>query len=399
MKKLPIIACGVALMFLYSLTTTAFSFFVVPVCTDLSFDRGIFTLYLTIMMFTSMITAPLVGYIINRIGIRRFLLIGCFLNAGCLVLFSFCNSLWSFYCVAAVMGLSSTAATNIIAVIIINLWIPENNGTCMGIVMAGTGLGGAIMSIILPDFLNAFGWRSGYLLLAIIWCVLSLLAIILTGDRPNHEYESTPQETDSSDISKHDMNFAQVIHSPAFYLFIAGIFLLTLGGNFLQHMPAYFAELGTTQRISSVIMSFLNFSLMLNKILEGVIFGKVNSTRFTSIFSILFALGFGALLINKLAALFVGAILMSTGMALITVMPPLLASKLFGQQTFPAVWGIISLSISLGKAISSPGWGMIYDKLGSYRPGLIVMSFLLLIAGALLFLAQYCSKRPIMRQN
>jgi MFS family permease len=399
MKKLPIITSGVALMFEYSLTTFAFSFFVVPVCTDLNFDRGIFSLYLTIMMFTSMITAPFVGYIVNRVGLRRFMLIGCFLNTGCLVLFSFCNSLRSFYYVGAVMGLSSTAATNIVAVIIINLWIPENNGTYMGIVMAGTGLGGAIMSIILPYFLNVFGWRSSYILLAIIWCMLSLLAIILTGDRPNHENESTSPKTHSSNISKNNTNFAQVIHSPVLYLFIAAIFLLTLGGNFLQHMPAYFTELGTAQIISGIIMSVLSFSLMLIKILEGFIFDKVRSTRFTSICSILFALGFGAILINKLVALFIGAILMSTGMALIAVMPPLMASNLFGQQVFPAVWGIISLVISLGKAVSTPGWGMLYDKLGSYRPGLIVMPFLLLIAGALLFLAQYCSKRPTMRQN
>jgi cyanate permease len=171
-----------------------------------------------------------------------------------------------------------------------------------------------------------------------------------------------------------------VLYSPAFYFFIAGIFLLTLGGNFLQHMPAYFTELGTTKIMSGVIMSVLNFSLMLIKILEGVVFGKVRSTKFIFIIVLFFTLGFGALLINKLVLLFVGAIFMSTGMALIAVMPPLMASKLFGQQAFPVIWGIVSLAISLGKAVSTPGWGMIYDKMGSYRPGLIVMPFLLLRA-------------------
>ena len=61
------------LMMAMSLTTTALSFFVGPVCEALNIGRGSFTIYYSIMTLTGAGAIPILGQIINKRGVRGIL--------------------------------------------------------------------------------------------------------------------------------------------------------------------------------------------------------------------------------------------------------------------------------------------------------------------------------------
>lgn len=92
-------------MLTMSLLSTALSFFVAPVCEDLGFGRGSFTLYYSLMVASGAVSASFLGTYMNRKGVRGVVLVsGVWCGLGFLGL-SFSSQLWMFYILGAAMGL------------------------------------------------------------------------------------------------------------------------------------------------------------------------------------------------------------------------------------------------------------------------------------------------------
>ena len=93
------------LMVTMSLLSTALSFFVVPVCSDLGFGRGSFTLYYSLMVAAGAVSASFLGTYMNQHGVRGVILVsGIWCGLGFLGL-SVSSHLWMFYLLGAAMGL------------------------------------------------------------------------------------------------------------------------------------------------------------------------------------------------------------------------------------------------------------------------------------------------------
>ena len=63
------------LMLTMSLLSTALSFFVAPVCEDLGFGRGSFTLYYSLMVAAGAVSASVLGNHMNKHGVRGIILL------------------------------------------------------------------------------------------------------------------------------------------------------------------------------------------------------------------------------------------------------------------------------------------------------------------------------------
>lgn len=395
-KHITAVVGAIALMFAYSLSTSAFSYFIAPVTGELGFERATYAMHLTIMTLVSMVVTPFVGQLLHFKGVRCLLILSGLLSSGCLIAFSFCSTLWSFYLVAAIMGISYSTGTNLAAVIIVNFWFPKNNGTILGIVMAGAGLGGIVMSIILPPFLNAFGWRYGYLLLAGIWCCLTMSAAFFSGGQERGSGDVDAQNgVQSIESFEKGALFSQAIRSCTLYFLIVGVTIFTVAGVFVQHLPAFYTEMGLSDTQSGTAMSLFNLLLAFFKMAEGSSFERIGAAKFTIIISIMFSISFWILLNNNAPALFLGIIFFSAGCAYSTIMPPLFTARLFGHRSYPKIWGAVFFGFNLGKAIGVPLWGMVYDHAGSYSPGMLIIPYFILAAGVILLLSLVINKHSL----
>ena len=107
------------LMMAMSLTTTALSFFVGPVCNALGFGRGSFTVYYSLMTATGAFSIPILGQIINKRGVRGILAVSAFWVAAGLWAFSLSGALWVFYAAGAGLGLFGTSCVSLCANVIV----------------------------------------------------------------------------------------------------------------------------------------------------------------------------------------------------------------------------------------------------------------------------------------
>ena len=356
MKKLsfyrPAIACFVAMMSL-ALVTSGLSFFVSPVSEALGVGRGNFSFYYSLMAVSGAIAAPSLGKLVGKTGVRSLLLLsGMWVGVG-LVLFSFASSLWMFYLLGFAMGLiGSGCAMLCVNVVLQKSYDAKTVSALTGIVMSGSGVGGMVLSAVLPGILENLGWRNGYRILGVAWLGLTQ---------------------------------SQMLRLPQMWMLVLEAAILAAVGGVQQHCPALLAGLGYETAAVAGMMSLMTAALAVGKIGLGTMFGTAG-VRVGGVVAIGVYLGGLALFaVGGLDTL--ALVLTAVGIGVYTTLLPLVTRRVFGSYSFAAAWGVVQLGGSLGGFVGVPVWGAVYDTVGSYAPALI---------GAVVLLAVICGSHWVL---
>lgn len=347
------------LMMAMALTTTALSFFVGPVCEALDIGRGSFTIYYSIMTGSGAIAISFLGQVINKKGVRGVLTISAFWIAAGLFGFSFSGSLWMFYVVAALMGLFGTSCISLCAnVIVQQSYSSARASSLLGLVMSGSGVGGMIISIIVPGLIERLGWRMGYRFLGVCWMVLVLGALVLLGKMEMSGgigQRKTPAE---------GMTRAEALRSPKMYLMVLVIFALTAGCGIQQQLPSVLGGYGFDTAAVGSMVSLFTGALAVGKILQGMLYSKLGAVKGGYVMVAVYAVSY--LLLRNVALIYPALIALAFGMGSVTTLMPILTRYAFGAREFASIWSILSTASSIGSLIATPLFGIIYDATGTY---------------------------------
>lgn len=366
------------LMMAMALTTSALSFFVGPVCDDLGLGRGSFTVYYSIMTATGAAAIPVLGQVINKRGVRGILLLSGIWVAVSLTAFSVSNSLWMFYAAAAFMGLFGTSCVSLSAnVIVQQSYSSAKASSLLGLVMSGSGVGGMIVSLIIPGFIDRFGWRIGYRAVGLSWLLLLLAALLLLG-KMEMSGSVGQRRTPLGGMTR-----AEALKSPKFYLLMVLIFILTAGCGIQQQIPSLLAGFGLETAAVGGMVSFFTAMLAVGKIAQGMVYSKIGPVRGGYLVIAVFAVGY--VLLGR-QMVYPGLIALAVGMGCVTTLMPILTRLACGDREFAGIWSILSTASSIGSMIATPVFGMVYDATGSYGPAMAVMPGLLGISLAALWL-------------
>lgn len=375
---------GACLLMLSASAMSCLSFFIEPVTSELGYTRSTFTLYMSLITFANIFTMPLLGNLFSKIGARKLIAISGVVCSTGLVALSFSTSLLSFYISGLLFGLLLPSITMLGPVVLVNSWFEKKKGLLMGIVMSLSGLGGAIGGFLMPMFISNFGWRSGYLLLSVIFFLLTVpSAIFLIRNTPESvgllpygavedntklKINESVQPAEKKEIQ--GMPFSKAIKSNQFYLLYIGIALLAITISFFQHIPAYFIDRGLTPVLTGRLMSISMLALIFTKIIIGTLKDKFG-TIITMILCYGLLLAFFIILpIASNYNLFILCmIFISFGSGTLTVLSPLITSDIFGQKEYTRIYGVIGTAAAVGMTIGTPFWGYIYDKTSSYNLG------------------------------
>lgn len=367
------------LMMAMSITSTALSFFVSPVCDALGIGRGSFTIYYSIMTAAGAFSTSFWGQHINRRGTRGLILLcGLWCAAG-LMLFSFASSLWMFYLIGGLTGLTATSCVSLCAnVIMQQSYSGDQAAGLLGIVMAGSGVGGMLFSMILPGMIETFGWQMGYRFLAVCWLVFVWSAFFILGK------QKVEVSIGRASLPVDGMSRAEAMRSPDLYLLIAVIMILAACCGILQQIPSLLEGMGFSSGQVSAMVSFMTAALAVGKILQGGLCGKIGIRRGIYIMVAIFAVSFPMLMVKSI--IYPALVALALGLGIPTTLMPTVTRFAFGAREFAAIWSMLATASSVGSFISTPLWGMVYDMTGTYTPALIVSSVSLVIALGALFL-------------
>ena len=375
-------------MMAMALTTTALSFFVEPVCDTLGVGRGSFTVYYSIMTASGTLAIPVLGQVIQKRGVRIVVAVSAIWVGLGFLAFSVSGALWMFYVAGGSIGMFGTACVSLCASVIVQQsYYGSRASGILGIVMAGSGVGGMAVSLILPGLLVELGWRWCYRFLAVCWLILGFSALALLGQGKR---KAAAHQVTSSD----GMTREQALRSPKLYLLIAVSFILSAACGIQQQLPSVLSGYGFVSERVGIMMSVFTAALALGKIGQGLFYGRIGAVRGGMIVTGIFAVSFLLLLFPSVAV--PGLAALAIGMGTATTLMPILTRITFGNREYAAIWGILSSASNAGALVATPLFGLAYDLSGSY--GRAMMAAVPALAGALALMG-LCFREKTLDRN
>lgn len=371
---------SVLLMIAYGFTNNTLGYFILPVTEDLGCSRAAFNLYFTIMSLVTFAVTPFYGYLLQNDCEKWILTAGAILGSASFLLFSCAKNIEVFYIAAGLIGLVQGGATSMTTVVLISRAFHEKSGLATGITMTGNSICNGIMSLIIPSLIERAGWENGYRLQAALWGIMLLAALILA---KNRKAETVQKDSDSPERPA-DSLLEKKAYKRTIVVFNACVVVLSMFMVFLQHMPAFFTEMGASVRQAGFIMSLFSMFLIACKISLGAMFDRFGAVKTTWISLISFAVSFWIMLHGGMIFLCIGSLFTAFGMASITVLLPLITKYTFGAESFTSIWSSVSMAMIFGTAMGSPAWGLVYDGTKSYKPAVLCVPVLVLLITALL---------------
>ncbi len=367
------------------------SLYLTAITDALNLPRGAFSLNDTLRYFTTTILNMFFGNLVYRFGIKKLICAGF----SCLIIFalinSFATNLFSFYMGSIFLGIGLSWTTTTMASVIVNKWCKTNKGTITGVILAANGIGGAIAVQVLSPIIfqegNPFGYRISYHLVSIVLAVVLLLIILLYKENPKGENEKTiipAKKHKTRGDGWVGMDYAIAVRKPYFYLailcmFFTGMALQGLSGVALPHMY----DIGIDVAFVATISSISGLLLTVSKFSTGFLYDRVgmrismNICFFCSFISII-----GLVLITNTplgyAIALIRSFFGSFALPLETVMLPLFAMELFGNKEYEKFVGVFASASTAGFAIGSPLGNICFDLLGNYNLAFYIFGAMLI---------------------
>ena len=341
-------------MMAMSLTSSTLSFFVAPVCSDLDISRGSFSLIFSLMTVAGALTNPVLGQRAGKKGVRGILLVCAVWGCVSLNVLSLSTNLWMVYGAGFLLGLFGTSCVSLCAnVIVQKSYDAGRASSILGLVMAGSGVGGMIFNIIVPTVMASSGWQMAMRVMGFGWMGLILAAAALLGR------EKQPERHGSAAGIGLGMTRAEALKSPKLYMLIGVIVVITAACGIQQQQPSLLGSYGFEAGQVSLMISVQTAVLAVGKIGQGMLYGRLGVRRGGCAMLLVFAAAFLILLIPALA--WPGLVVMALGLGIYTTLLPLVTRQVFGTREYAAIWGLLATCGSVGTIVANPLWGSVYD--------------------------------------
>ncbi len=366
----------------FSISSNCFSLFIVPICRDLGFLRGQFSIAQSMLSLGGVVASIFSGRVFSRFGILPVMRISAALTALIYFLQSTVSTIPGFCAVAFLIGFFNCFGTFVPVSLLIGRWFTERKNTITGIAMMGSGFGTSLFNTVANALILSFGWRSAMRMLTLIMGTVSLGTDFLLLKEAPEDFGS-PEETAAQ---------ADAGSGPGRLPFFAGrripvaamcIAMSFASGVFLTTLQPHLQDIGYSQTYAAHLFSAGMITMAVGKILHGMIIDRFGVRVSNTAISLTASLGLLGLLTYSGAF---SAFLICTGMLFITslnvVGAPALAEALGGQENKTFFLGKLSACINGGYMLAPFVYGAVYDRVGSYSPmywvaiGLLLFSLL-----------------------
>ncbi|MDP2954225.1 MAG: MFS transporter [Chloroflexota bacterium] len=155
-----------------------FSAFFKPIMKDLALSYAATSLAYSLQRLEGGIMAPLVGFLVDRVGPRKLVFAGSAVVGIGFILLSQVNSLLTYYGAFVILSAGMGAASYGIGNVVVANWFRRRVGRALGLVAIGFGLSG-IMVPLLVWLIATLGWRETPIFLGVgMWVVGLPLALV-----------------------------------------------------------------------------------------------------------------------------------------------------------------------------------------------------------------------------
>ncbi|MEM0373836.1 MAG: oxalate/formate MFS antiporter [Sulfolobales archaeon] len=176
---------------------------------------------------------PVGGYLVDRFGIRRLMILGSIMIAIGWIGTALTNNLFLMYLFYGAIAGTGAGIIYISTVGNAVKWFPDRRGLAAGITAAGFGGGASITIIPFTLSISSIGWRTTMLIAAIIQGIIAFaMALILKHPPQEYVTKFAQRITESSRVLQTAKNYSwhEAIRRPEFWLMYIMFVMTATGG-------------------------------------------------------------------------------------------------------------------------------------------------------------------------
>ena len=341
--------------------------------------------------------SPFVGTVIKRFGPKKVMAFGIFLTGGSFIWMSRMQELWEFYCAITILTLGMSFGTFIIFLAVVGNWFHKNRGKAISMLMAGAGLGGITIPLIVLG-IEEFGWRNMIFSVGLGFWILGFpTSLVLRGDPEDYgQYPDGEKPTSDSDskekVDSRNTGFSvgQALRNGNFWklALAAGISQSVFTSN-LFHLTS-FKEFGLTTTFAATIIGLSWWGDISGRIIVGFITDRFDRKKLLTISFSLLTLGIlGVSIIasqneyeylDKNLGIILFIIFFGLGFGSSVPLRLTLAADYFGRKNYGSMVGILNTVGAVFGTLSPLLIGLTKDFTGEYKYAYYILTAMMIFS-------------------
>ena len=369
-----------------------------PLTDEFGWERGSLTGAVLVNTVIMSALQPFTGWLTDRAGPKRVLVLGTVLIGGMLFALSFAQSLAQIYLFYGVLGgIVLTASSPVIATSIVHEWFATRRAAALAVATAGAPLGQLAVVPIAALILSATDWQTTYRILA-IFLVAAIVPVgwLLLREHPSEIGANPDGATDAEVAAKASrqtgpqvgVDLMTALRERRFWILAFGFLVCGFTMAFANtHFMAYADDMGMHTSMASTSVAVTAVFSVLGTIALGVAADRSRRPPILALtyalrglaFFLLFALPSGSLV-------YVYAMVLGISWSATTPLTAAIAADIYGRANLGLIFGTMYTTMNLGFGVGAVLDGMIFDATGDYQPALVINGLVGLAAAAAIYL-------------
>jgi MFS family permease len=355
---------------------------------------------LAVFTVVAMITAPLIGHLSDRVGVRKVVLTSLFLFSLSMMSFGLNNGSMTRYMVLwGIMAVAGAGTLPITFTRAVSSWFNQKRGFALGVSLIGTGLAGSLAKLYAGFLIAEVGWRMAYVGVGALPLLIAFpVAYIFFRD------------IDDPKVEKRAKQVAELNHITGG----AGIYGLTLGQALrdwrfwllaITFVPLSFAIGGPIPNLETLLgvkgfgvgeavflASLIGYSVFLGRLIGGYLLDHLWAPGLACALLMLPALSMYLMQGTSpdYTQTVIAIVLLGFAAGLEYDLLAYIVSRYFGIRSYAAIYGTLYAFFAMGAGFGPALYGKSYQETGSYDIILEYSMWAFIICSlALLFLGKY----------
>jgi len=347
----------------------------------------------------AVLASPLIGWLTDRFGPRRVVLISIVTFSLTMMSFSLMDGSRLMYLLTwTLLALSGAGTLPITWTRAVIGWFFDKRGLALGLSLVGTGLFGLLAKQYAFFMIDLVGWRMAYvavgaLPLLFAWPAAYFMFHDISDPKVAGKVANMAREKDAPVVKYGGLTLWQAFRDWRFWLLAYSFVPISFAvGGPIPNMETLLGDKGFTPADAVTLASLIGIAVIVGRIFGGFLLDHFWAPAVAAIILTLPALATLMLAQPDISFIYAAAAIMILGAAAGVEydLMAYLVSRYFGQLHYASIYGFLYGFFAIGAAVGPMVFGKYYDATGSYD-GILKIASLLFVAGALplLLLGKY----------
>jgi MFS family permease len=385
-------------MFMYGLRYSVGIFFT-PIQQEFGWSTAATASGVTIFFWVYAFSAPFVGNLADRIGVRKTVLLGGLLLGGGGAMVSFITELWQLYVAWGVVAAMGSAALYVVPTMALSKFFHRKRGVTVGWSSVGVSASQALLIPIVASFIPVLGWRSSIRALGlVVMVVTAVIGYLFLREDPESlglhpDGDDVPFMGDNENGDPGEVNWMprEAVATTCFRLTAVSYFF-AVGGiiSILTFVVPHMIRMGIPSLQASAAFGVIGLMSATGSLVFGIVsdrYGRKITILFTTC-GMAVAFLVATMIPANITLLYAWAVLYGVSYGGAPEQYAAITTDYFGRRYNTTLFGIMTLAGGLGGGLFPLIGGWLVDLTGSYYATLLFLGAMMALATLTTYLAK-----------